>query len=131
MCHCVVRFWSHAPKCLKSEAQADFLAAQPLPQGLQHANLVGDAVDPKPILTVGLDHGIAPQAGDDAVERHVLAIAEVPHLAVREALERCLPFLDEIAQRLLAGDREHHLAHDAIRLGQRGEACSTFGTMRR
>ena len=31
-----------------------------------------------------------------------------------------LPFLDEVAQGLLAGDREHDLAHDAVGLRQRG-----------
>ena len=33
---------------------------------------------------------------------------------------RRFPFLDQIAQGLLAGDREHNVAHDAVGLVQRG-----------
>ena len=43
----------------------DFLAAQLLAQCLEHANLVGDAVDALAALGVGLHHGVAPEAADD------------------------------------------------------------------
>ncbi len=61
----------------------DLLAAQPRSKGLEHANLVGDAVDALAALGVGLHHGVTPEAVDDAVERHVFIGREDALFGVR------------------------------------------------
>jgi hypothetical protein len=50
----------------------DFFAAQLFAQRLQHANLIGNAVDPRSPLRVRLHHRITPEVPDDPIERDIL-----------------------------------------------------------
>ena len=50
----------------------DLLAAELVAQGLERADLVGDPVDARPALRVGVHHGVAPERAHDALDRHVL-----------------------------------------------------------
>ena len=147
----------------------DLLAAQPLAQRLQDADLVGDPVDACVAVLVPVQDGVLPGAAHHALQGDVLvgrvgvqlAVgillhqrqgaedrpvrlvvgAEVQgvqqarhHAAVVGAVgvadDRLhvlavgraggLPFLDQVAQRLLVDDREDHLLDDAVGPGEGG-----------
>ena len=66
----------------------DFLAAQPLAQGFQHGDFIGDAVDPIPAGGVPLHDGFSPQATYHAIERHLHVGREGMHLGVGKALHQ-------------------------------------------
>jgi hypothetical protein len=66
----------------------DLLAAQALAQGLQHGDLIGDAVDAILAGGVLLDDRLAPQAPHDAIERNVLLGRKGPDLALGKALDQ-------------------------------------------
>jgi len=84
----------------------DLLAAELLAQDLQHADLVGDAVDPRPASGVALQHGIAPGDRHHAHKRHLFGGWVAPHSA-----------------RGVPGDNGQGVEHGSVRLiaGAEGE----------
>ena len=61
----------------------DFLAAQLLAQGFQYRHLVGNAIDAIATGSILLHYGIAPEAANDTVERHLLVSGEGAYLGNR------------------------------------------------
>ena len=61
----------------------DLLAAQPLAQGLQHADLVVDAVHPLAAARRVLDHDVAPLRADHALDGDLVGPEVLPPFALR------------------------------------------------
>src|SRR4029077_15445801 len=66
----------------------DFLAAQLLAQGFEYRHLVGDAIDAIATGNILLHYGIAPEAANDTVERHLLVGREGVYLGIGKALDQ-------------------------------------------